>query len=281
MKRKYIQTSLFYIFFILGIENSALAKVKSKDIFVKVEVTYIYQDASFDAPIIMTAQYGEKLLAIAKRPPFLKVKLKNGSMGYVSDADVTFNKINKTENKTIRSETKRRRKPFDSARYRGLVIENIQFTENTMGSDRTENLTFYGAKFSGYNTLIEGDIFVDSNILFYSGAPKYYSDITGQPASGWIFMGDMLFETALPQSSWHYLYYGFGPIFKYSHFSTALLSSQTGIISNYSMDDMTIGAALNAGIAFRMSQYALRSDVKYIWERTKYLAFGLSFQLEF
>lgn len=269
------------IFLSLFTTMPAFAKAVSKIITVKVESAYIYQEANFDAPIIADAKLGDQFIAVSKLTPFLKIKLKSGGYGYISDVDVQFGKVKLAEKKKQKliAAPKKKRKPFADSRYRGPVVQYTQFTENTMGKERLDNLLFFGAKFSGYNTLIEGDVFVDSNILFFSGAPKYYNDVTGQSARGWVFMGDILFETALPQSRWHYVYYGFGPVFKFSHFEVALKNGN--IVTSYSMDDMSLGAALNAGIAFRMNRYALRSDVKYIWEKTKYLAFGLSFQFDF
>ncbi len=132
---------------------------------------------------------------------------------------------------------------------------------------------FYGIKFNGYNTLFEGDIYTDANLLFHVGAPNYYSDYTGRSSDGFIVMANFLFQTVLPQSKMHLLYYGFGPMFKYSHLTIDVPNGANKTIS-YAADDMAFGAIFDVGLAFRLGTLSLRTDAKYYWERTKYYGFG-------
>jgi hypothetical protein len=127
--------------------------------------------------------------------------------------------------------------------------------------------------------MFSGDLRTDAEFLFHSGAPDYYQQTTGNGAAGWIFIADFVFETAMPQSKWHMVTFGFGPMFKYSHFEVALTENAKEV--NYSLDDMALGAVFDLGLAFRVSSYALRFNAKYYWEKTKYWGFGATFGFPF
>jgi outer membrane protein W len=78
------------------------------------------------------------------------------------------------------------------------------------------------------------------------------------------------------------LTYGFGPMFKYTHYEVTLLSNTTNKEISYSLDDMALGAVFDVGLHFRLADtYALRFNVKYYWEKTQYwggiLTFGFPF----
>ncbi|MNS99390.1 hypothetical protein D3C72_1337910 [compost metagenome] len=215
----------------------------------------------------------------SKKGPFYKIRVKPGTLGWIADNDIKLGVIKiKPEPKPIDIEAemlKKPTKPFLAMRYRGLALEYLQYQEDTMGDYRTEGLMFYGIKWNGYNTLIGGDIYTDTNILFHLGAPKYYEEETGHSADGFIFMANFLLQTALPQSRWMMFYYGFGPMFKYSHFNLAV----DGVTEqdSFPADDMTLGAVFNLGLGFKVSEsFSVRTEVKYYWEKTKYYGLGLN-----
>ena len=70
-------------------------------------------------------------------------------------------------------------------------------------------------------------------------------------------------------------------MFKFSHFELGITDSGTGKTKSYSADDISVGAIFNFGVAFKVSDYALRLDAKYYWEKEAYLAGGLSFLFPF
>ena len=69
----------------------------------------------------------------------------------------------------------------------------------------------------GPNLLVDGLTVTEMNFCFYPNSPSYYSDATGKPSSGWIFLADT-FQMVVPHNKVTVTYFGFGPLFKYSKF---------------------------------------------------------------
>ena len=251
-----------------------------------IEETQIYQDADFDAPVIAVVKPGGVYsISTKKKGPFYKIKIKQGMIGWIADSDIHVGVIKNSasaQKKKIEEERERERdtrRPFFATRYWGPAFEYMNYTEDTMGKERTAGLLFYGLKWSGYNTLIGGEIYTDSNLLIYSGAPSYYKDVTGQSAGGFIVNANFLFQTINPITPSALYFYGFGPALRYSHFDLHLPNGATTI--GYSADDMALGAVFDFGLAFRLSRVSLRADAKYYWEKNKYFAGGASLGFEF
>ncbi len=246
----------------------------------------VYKDADFDAPILTEVKAGQFFaVSVKKRGPFYKIRLKAGVTGWIADNDVRVSSgMDSTKAVPLKTAKKpepppRPLKPFYVSRYRGPTVSYLTYNENTMGQVRSQNMPFYGFKVAGPNTMFSGDFRTDAEFLVHFGAPDYYQTATGHPASGWIFVTDFIFETAMPQSKWHMVTFGFGPMFKYSHLEVGLTESGKEI--NYSLDDMALGAVFDLGLAFRTGKYALRFNTKYYWEKTKYWGFGVTFGFPF
>lgn len=260
----------------------------------------VYKDPDFDAAVVTQLKAGQVFdVSLQTKGPFYKIRLKPGLLGWIADTDVRTAKgtpgaakppesgkkpdkaaDKKKEEPKDNFIEKKRQRSFYSSRYRGPVVSYLTYNENTMGALRTENMPFYGFKVQGPNTMFSGDFRTDAEFLFNFGAPKYYEKATGYPASGWIFLTDFIFETASPQSKWHMLTFGFGPMFKYSHYQVSLL--QNGKQISYSLDDMSLGVVFDGGLAFRIADtYALRFNIKYYWEKTKYLGGSITFGFPF
>lgn len=286
---------VFTILFFAGL----CAQAQSQKAIVVNQGAYVYKDADFDAQIIAQLKAGQVYdISLKQKGPFYKIRLKPGVTGWIADNDVrlskgakpaagkTAEKDAKKPEKTDKPEEKNsflEKKPpksFYASRYRGPTVGYLSYSENTMGKVRTQNLPFYGVRVAGPNTMFSGDFRTDAEFLFHFGAPKYYEKGTGYPASGWIFLTDFIFETANPQSKWHMLTYGFGPMFKYTHYEVSLL--QSGKEISYSLDDMTLGAVFDLGLHFRIANtYALRFNVKYYWEKTQYWGGAITFGFPF
>lgn len=245
----------------------------------------VYQDADFDAPVIDTLKRGA-VHSISKgtKGPFHKIRLNSGSLGWIADTDIKLGVLKlasvKKEKTPEQEERERRKKPFFATRYRGPTFEFINFSEETLGKERSANLVFYGIKFNGYNTIFDGDIYADANIIFHSGAPDYYQSYTKKSADGMILIANFLLQTTLPQSKWHLVYYGFGPMFRYSNFNLEVPNGTK--TTSYTAADMSLGALFDLGLAFRIgSSLSLRADAKYYWEKTQYYGLGLNLGWEF
>lgn len=258
----------------------------------------IYSKPDFDSPTIATVQ-GGKIFLVSSRlfnGAFYKIQVKPGLIGYIADSDVkplwkkTENQINKSKNSeaegkkknAIRSAQKKtRRRPFPATQYVGLSLASIEHKENTMGDHRRDQLMFYGVKLSGPNLVVDGDFPTEINFLFHNGAPKYYEEITGRPADGWIIIMNFLWQNYFPQTKDSFLFFGFGPNFKYSKYSLSLTETSSGKNLNYSAEDMLLGAVFNFGISGRIGPAAIRAEYVYYWEKEMYGSFGLSLQKEF
>lgn len=270
---------------ILAVETGT-QKIFIKD-FIEATVVgedpYAHQSANFDSPVVSSYKRGDVIRVYPKQGEmFFRVLLKGNKIGWIADNQVRIGKVKlKTEGRDLtEAQKKKLRQSFSARRFIGPGIHYISYTENTMGKDRSEGMPFYGLKISGNDTLVDGELFVETNILFHSGAPSYYEAKTGKGSDGFIVLANVLFETTLPQSKSHYLYFGFGPLFKFSHLSLDLLVN--GRTKVYAADDMVLGAAFNAGIAFKMgAAFSCRLSADYYWEKLQYGGLGLGLQWEF
>ncbi|XGC82157.1 SH3 domain-containing protein [Bdellovibrio bacteriovorus] len=258
-----------------------LCWAQSQQATVVLDGALIYQDPDFDSPVINTVKRGAVYsISKNKKGAFYKIRLKPGSLGWISDTDIQLGVVKLEKPKEAKKDKKdTRKKPFHATRYRGPVIDFINYTEDTLRTERSQMIPFFGFKFSGENTLFDGEIYTDASILFHFGAPGYYEEYTGKGADGYIFMANFLLQTVLPQSKTHLFYYGFGPMFRYSHFNIDVPDG--GDTITYSADDMTLGAVFDLGLAFRFGAFSLKTDARYYWERTKYYGYGLSLGYEF
>lgn len=260
----------------------------------------VYKDPDFDAEVLTELKAGKIYpVSLKTKGPFYKIRVRPGVLGWIADTDVRLGKgqgknAASLEKKTTKGASANKAdkksepkvvtpskplKPFYASRYRGPVLSYLTYNEDTMGALRSQNLPFYGFKVAGPNTMFSGDMRTDAEFLFHFGAPNYYEKYTGQSAGGWVFLTNFIFETALPQSKWHMLTFGFGPMFKYSHYEVGL--TENSKVVNYSLDDMALGVVLDGGLAFRIGSYALRFNAKYYWEKTKYWGFGATFGFPF
>lgn len=267
------------------------------------EYPYVYAQPDFNAPVLAELERGKNYVISKQKfsELFYKVSVKPGLVGYVSDVEVqvqgqalrgnvndpTVKKNPDNKSNLIKKNAKQKpsvvqaskpdtRKPFYATRYRGLIVESMSYAEDTMSKHRTENLTFFGYRVCGFNTMFSGEMSTDASILLFFGAPKYYQEITGQPATGWILHTDFTFDTLYPQGKNHLISYGFGPMFKYSHIVASLKNTTNSYNTDYPMDDMNLGVLFRLGLAFRVNNLSIRSDVKYYIEAQRYFAINLS-----
>lgn len=290
--------AIFFIFIFLNL-SQLYAQSGTGKVVVIIEGALVYGDADFDAPVVAELKKGQIFdVALKKKGYFYRLRVKPGQIGYVSDVDVKLTdgknilkepspvqesvaQKNKEKKTNENAEAVKNKKPFLFRRYRGFVLEMMNYTESTLGGNRSAQVPFYGIKWSGMNTVMTGDVFMDANILFALSAPKYYEDYTGNKTSGWVVNINTMFMNTQKQGKHHFTFFGYGPLFKYSHFDATLTNPSTGKNSNYSLDDMSVGAVFAIGIGIEVGEYALRSDVKYYMESKQYASFGLGIQKDF
>ena len=252
----------------------------------------VYASPSFDAKVVAVLPEG-KTFSISNNlfaGAFYKIRVNAKLVGYIADSDIKplnskapLNAKDKksADPKKAAEEKPKKNRPFEFSRFVGPSFSMVNFEENTMGSTQKENMNFFGAKISGVDVLIEGLLPTEININYAPKAPGYYEKATGIGASGFIFSTDFLLQTFLPQGRDSLLFFGFGPMFRFSKFDVGIRNAGTGAVTNYSMQDMALGAAFNAGAALRVSTVALRLEAKYHWEKKSYLGFGAALQFPF
>jgi hypothetical protein len=272
----------------------AKASSSQKGIIIS-EDAAVFDQPNFDAQIISTLKLGGVYdITRGKKDVFHKIRVKPGMTGWISEADVRpagaealqeLKDVKAAEQKKARTAERanpvRGKKPIHKTRYRGLGLESMQFKEDTMNAVRTASVLLYGFRMSGPNTLLDGDTYTDSEFLFTTTPPSYYADATGNSATGFFFLGNFLFITDVPQSRTMMSYYGFGPTVRLTHFEATLSEPGSSVKKAYVLDDLTIGAVFNLGLALSFDRYALRADLRYYWETQQYISFAFGFQQDF
>lgn len=254
----------------------------------------VFRTPDFEGEVIATLSPG-KIYTISrgKKGPFYRIRVKSGMTGWITDAEIRpiggsavstpAPKDSKKETAKEAAAPPRKMKPINKTAYRGLGLEFINFSEDTMGAVRTASLPFYGFRVTGPDTIMAGEMYMDGSVLLHSGAPSYYEDATGNSAGGFILIGNFMFVTDIPQSRDVMASYGFGPTFRFSQFNATLDNDPSaGKSKSYSLTDATIGAVFGVGVAVAVGErYAVRLDGKYYWEASRYTSFGLAFQMDF
>lgn len=262
------------------------------------EFPYVYAQPDFDAPVITTLKVGA-LYTVSRQQytqGFRRIQLPNKRFGFISSSEIRIGghssaspvgvkslpKKSLAENKEDSTkETPKKFKHIAMSRFRGLILENQYYTESTMSKLRSEMLGFIGFRVVGFNTMFSGQTSTDAAILFHFGSPKYYEKITGIATDGWILNAHFTFDTLIPISHSVIASYGFGPMFKYSHFQAGLKSSSGSGINDYVLDDMTLGVLFRVGAGFRWNIVSIRADIKYFIESQRYIAGNISTLFEF
>ncbi len=252
----------------------------------------VYKNADFDAPVIATLPGGKVFEVSSKKTnqAFYRLRVKPGVLGYVSEVDLKLlftppgkNKSpeKQAQNPEEMARKQKKKRPFQFTQFAGFQYASLQYREDTMGATREESLGFFGAKISGPNLIIEGESPTEMNFLFFMGAPSYYEKLTGRAADGFVLIMDFLFQNYYPHGRDTLTFFGFGPMMKYSKFNLAVLDSGTGRTSDYSAEDINLGAVFNAGAAVRFNRIALRGELQYYWEKMSYYGWSLGAQFAF
>lgn len=275
--------------------KTSAAPRSQKGVIVAEEAT-VFKDPNFDASVIATVETGKILeMSLGKKDVFYRVRLKPGLTGWISDADIRpvdgdgasspakVSSGKKSAKKELKPVAKKKKaKPIQMQRYRGLACESVNFAEDTMGRVRSSSLGFCGVRWSGNNVVIPGEMYTDGEILYHLGAPPYYTETTGAASGGFIILANFMFITDLPQSRDLMAYYGFGPMFRFSQFQADLNNDPTaGKTKSYQLTDAAVGAVFGAGVAVAIGdRYAVRLDGRYYWEAQRYTSFSLAIQME-
>ncbi len=287
--------SLFFIATAILVATVIVISAQAEPAMIVNDGAVVFEQPDFDSQGKFQLHEGDKV-EVSKRSflgkngmgAFVRVKLSNGQLGFISDAEFVRagalaqekkEKEKKEKKSEIPKKDNSRKKPFELTRYRGFNIEYVGYKEQTMGFQPMSNVVFYGFKMVGPNLLVEGDLVTELNVSLLPGTPPFYQEATGNAANGWVLHTDMMFQSVFPQTREIVTYTGFGPMFKYNHYNVALTSA--GKTKSYDVEDMILGAVFNFGFGVRMGSSCLRAEFKYDWEKTQYWGIGTSLLFQF
>lgn len=145
-------------------------------------------------------------------------------------------------------------------RYVGLSLGSMEFREGIAGRDRTANVSTYGFKVSGPDTVLPGGV-TDWNFHFHYGAPSYYDELSSVKPSGFLLMTDVSMLLPLRFDEDSALVFGAGPLLVMS----SLQASQGS--RRYDMFSIGAGLALSLGAGWRWGDHGLRIEGRYLVER--------------
>jgi hypothetical protein len=90
---------------------------------------------------------------------------------------------------------------------------------------------------------------------------------------------DFLWTVDNPQGKDSMMFYGFGPMLKYSKWDLGVKVNNK--VESYSASDISVGAVIDFGFAHRFGNMALRGEFQYYWEKVQYIGIGLALQFPF
>lgn len=275
------------IFFLVCLTGVAFAQAIKATIVG--ETPFVYAAPDFDSKVLAELQPGTVYdISKNKKSGFHKIRVRPGLVGWIADSELRIgtHKIKSEEDAVSDVEEKRMEKarkntnlPMDFVRFRGVVLESVLYTEKTAGRERSAAVPFVGIKFAGPNTLFSGMMPADTSLMLSTTTPSYYKDVTQNSAKGFILIGQFQFLTNFSRGANYLGFYGFGPVARYSHFDLALGSGASK--KTYAADDLALGVCFNVGAIYRWSSVGIRPEIKYYWEKNKYLSIGLSAQMAF
>ena len=199
---------IFVSLFFLPLAKSQDRQPRAQIGVVKYSGTAVYEDRSFDAPV-MTYLEAQKKVIISRQKYkgygdfglFYKVRIKKGVYGYVADTDVipqfekrpgtkrpkanpVFKKVQKPQK--VRDQTK-----ISETRWVGGSFGRVNMSEKFAQRVLSSPTNVFGFQISGPRSLVEF-LATDLEFLMSLSPPEYYSkDLKSDSLSGMFFMANL------------------------------------------------------------------------------------------
>ncbi len=268
------------------------AEVQGQWATIKTDNALVYDQPDFDAPTLMYLPAGQKVrisrVTFGSYFKFYRVKVSQTKIGYITTIDVVPEVPGPPENGVPNKKGKKKTrpgekpkigkyppvKPFMQTKYLGIYVGNLNYKEIIPGVDPTATLLFYGVKITGPHTLIS--LPTDFNLLIHYGAPPYYSQFSTIKPSGFALITDLLLLFPIMDQKSSSFFLGLGPLLDYSNFQ---FGTSTGVVSS---SELSLGLSLEIGYGVKLgTNWAARTEYKWMWERANYTSYGLSLQNRF
>ncbi len=250
----------------------------------------VYARPSFDAAIIEYLERGTRIPTTLKPVRgseglglFYRTKTPTGKIGYITDVDVEnqfqTGRGKRQERNPVFDEIKEHqdnpdRQPIYFTRYLGMTVGRVDYTEKFSGKELSAESWLYGIRATGPGVLFDGPP-LDVSVAFSISPPKYYSRITTSPPNGFYALGDFIFPFPFFSSDHSSFHIGLGAMWTYTKFNLRVRNS------TFDSQEFRIGVLGDVGYGFRFKTWALRANMKYYWEKTKYLGYWLTIQHEY
>lgn len=248
----------------------------------------VYTEADFDSDIMDTVKSGETYPISNKiYGPFYRIKLKSGKIGYIPDTDLDIEGKGRVVPVTERdrdeadedpflkdidsppsaSKNKKSRKsiedeePMDENLH-GVTLQLVNYHEDTLGAVQVDDLPAIG-----YKRISD---FAAWELIASFKAPKYYSDKLNASARAVNLWGGFGFSNEVPLIQILSARYGGGLM---AHASFTNVDAPT---KSYDMQDLTVGAYLEAALLFKISRLRYDLSVKYMFDKQSYGSLGFT-----
>ncbi|MGE4133634.1 MAG: hypothetical protein AB7F86_18500 [Bdellovibrionales bacterium] len=264
----------------------------------------VYEKADFDSRVLEYLSFQTKVTISKKAYPgvaglglFHKVKLSKG-FGYIPDTDVRVvekeatppppaagpNKGGDAKSQAFNKpeeDMPTTRPPLYLARYLGLAYAQVNFTEKFSGKKLSDKIGMYGLRMMGPGTLFDGPP-LDVNLWVSFDKPNYYSRFASGGPNGFLLFGDVMAMMPLVNLDNWVVSYGLGVMWTFTRYRLQVRQAGTNVDENTDSLEFRIGADAGLGVGARLfKRYMLRADVKYYYEKTAYLGYLASLQMEY
>jgi hypothetical protein len=271
---------------------SSLCANAAQDAVVAVDGSMVYKSADFDSSVIGYLPRGKKV-RVSSKPfgAFHRVSLRQGMIGYISDADLVSSdgrpmselnsakplksKISKDKGrkgKELKQDKLQRRLPVTVAMAVGPTYGLINYRELINRRDYSDQISFFGLKFTTRAGFIDGSFGLELDALYFSGAPAYYGTVSTVAPTGYIAIFDAILTYSLFNFSRNQgaVTVGAGPVLGISETRTEASGQK------FKQNRTELGAVINAGAHYRIHPVILKFEPRYYVERSSYLGYHLS-----
>lgn len=261
---------------------------------VVVDGAAVYSKPDFDSPVQDYLQYKTNLRVTSRSTAgvgglglFHRIRY-GKKFGYVVDTDIRIAKnvresvpeplLEKQLSKAWDPEEAEARMndmaPVFFRRYVGGALAIVNFTEKFSGRKLSDDMLMYGLRATGPGVLFDGPP-LDVNFWFSFEAPKYYSNFTSSTPKGFLMFGDIMAMVPLVSLDEFMLTIGLGMMWTYTNYKVKVNDVA------FDSQEIRLGADLGTGLGYRIDNFILRLDAKYYYEKTSYLGYIGSFQMEY
>lgn len=254
----------------------------AQDAVVVTDGSMVYKKADFDAPVLSYLNTGRKIRVSSKKfGPFYRVRLSQGTTGYISDVDVQIQGAGgkKASSKSAVTKSAKRKGPKNLMQsfYIGPGFGYLQFKEVISKVEYADSVFLYGAKMTFPLKLLDGPFLLDIEALFNLTPPAYYNKVSSTAPTGFIMIADASANFVITQ--YHeragVFYVGVGPLISW----TKALVEISG--SKQDLQEMRLGGVGTLGTGYHFGDFAVQLGARYFFEKTSYMGFTGALQYGF